>query len=352
MMTFATKYLAALAVLALTPLGACASEGAPTRGPVPYASLSVAAPPSRLTEAHDGLLSSPPNNARPGECYAKVVLPGQRIGPPPAQPSAVWRQTPPGPGQVSPTWCLYYLPGAPAGPVAMTPERFGWIRVICDRDATEEKIRHVQHRLHDWGVYDGPYDGHFSDTTAHGVARFQDQRHIEHGGYLSFKTMDALDGAPPPPPAPAPMVQGYPPTFTQAAYAAPCAAACAPVAPQVVYAPPAPPPPPQVIYAPAPPPQIVVQRVIQPVYIQQQQPVYMQPQPVYAPAPVYAQAPVYAPPVYAPQAGCGQPACAPVNPCGGPVCGAPGGPQWGGAYGPQGTPPYRALLTWPGKSTY
>ena len=67
-------------------------------------------------------------------------------------------------------------------------------------------------------------------------------------------------------------------------------------------------------------------------------------QPVYQP--IYAQAP---------QMGCGQPACMPQPqpyPCGGTACvrrrakaGAAGYPQ-------QGPAPYRALLTWSGKSSY
>ncbi len=346
-MAIASKTLAAVAFLALFPLSACATEedggyGATQRdgNAVTYGAPARLAPP----ESHDGLLSSPPNNARPGECYAKVVVPGQPIGAPPAQQRAVWVQTPPGPGQISPTWCIYYLPGAPQ-PAAMTPERYGWIRVICDKDATEEKIRHVQRRLHQWGDYDGVYDGHFDKITAEGVVRFQEQRHIEHGGYLSVKTVEELDGAPPqgtfvqaydaghPNPAPtiitSPIYQAqtqaqaepqpYPPTI-QTASVAPCGqVACgAPPPSQVIYSP----PPPQIIYQPSPP-QIVVQKVIQPVYQQ-----------------IYVQPP------------CGQRACAPQpQACGDFVCGAPIAQGWGG-YPQQGAPPYRALLTWSGKTTY
>jgi peptidoglycan hydrolase-like protein with peptidoglycan-binding domain len=372
-MAFVSKTLAAVAFLALLPLGACATETVGGYGGVAAQSYGAAVVPARLSppESHDGLLSSPPNNARPGECYAKVVVPGQPVGAPPAQQRAVWVQTPPGPGQVSPTWCIYYLPGAPQ-PVATTPERYGWIRVVCDKDATEDKIRHVQRRLHEWGDYDGAYDGHYDDVTAKGVVRFQEQRHLDHGGYLSVKTVEELDGAPPQgtfvqaydgghpniatpvamaaptiyaspiyraqgPSLPAP--QPYPATIQQYATAAPCGqVACSapppiayapPAPPQVIYAPPAPP---QIVYQPSPP-QVVVQKVIQPVY-----------------QTVYAQAP---------QPACGQPACMSQPqpyPCSGPVCGALGGQGWGGqgwsnGY-PQGPAPYRALLTWSGKTTY
>jgi hypothetical protein len=356
-MAFASKFLAVAAVLTFLPLGACASEGVAGGydGSVALAPSGAGYGPDAvkpltpMEEARDGFLSSPPNNARPGECYAKVVVPGRRIGPPPVQPRAVWVQTPPGPGQVSSTWCIYYLPGAPTGPAPMTPERYGWIRVICDKDATEEKIRHVQRRLHVWGAYDGAYDGHFDDATAQGVARFQHQRHIEHAGYLSIETVSALDAAPPSELTPAfdaghanpnaptiyasPLYRAQPdlpaaaiqsaPIYSQIA---PCGVVACP-APPLVYTPPAPP---QIVYAPPPPPQVVVQRVIQPVYVQSPQPVYAQgAQP------------------------CGQPACAPMPyPCGGPSCGVSSGQGWGGGYGQPGAPPYRALLSWPGKSTY
>ena len=120
------------------------------------------------------------------------------------------------------------------------------------------------------------------------------------------------------------------------ASAAPCGQVACPSPPPVAYAPPqviyAPPLPPQIIYRQSPP-QVVVQRVIQPVYQQ-----------------IYAQAP---------QMDCGQPACMPQPqpyPCGGPVCGSGGqgwgGQGWGGGYRQPGPTPYRALLSWPGKTTY
>jgi peptidoglycan hydrolase-like protein with peptidoglycan-binding domain len=385
-MAFIAKSLAAVAFLALLPLGACATDRAyggvdgqaaraqgyqeqGYQGDGAYAGQTASASLT-VPVSHDGLLSSPPNNARPGECYAKVVVPGQPIGAPPSQPRAVWVQTPPGPGQVSPTWCLYYEPGAPQ-PVAWTPERYGWIRVVCDRDITEDKIRHMQRRLHEWGDYDGAYDGHYDTDTAKAVARFQEQRHIDHGGYLSVKTVEALDAAPQPALVPAfdaghpnpnppvvaqntyataqptvyasPIYQqpSYPPT-----YGSPCG--------QTSCAPPAPPAPPQIIYQR----QVVIQPVIQRQIIRQ--PVIVQQQVVQPMVQTVIQ------PQFIPQStmmNCGQPACMPQpSPCGGPVCGAQSGPNWGGPawggpqqsgpYGQAGTPPYRSLLSWPGKTVY
>ncbi len=96
------------------------------------------------------------------------------------------------------------------------PERAGWIRVICDHDRTREKINHVQRRLHDWGVYSGAFSGEFDTATAEAVQRFQSERHIEHGGYLSFRTLEALDA----PPTPADQTTAAPRTiYTAPVYA-------------------------------------------------------------------------------------------------------------------------------------
>ena len=43
-----------------------------------------------------------------------------------------------------------------SAPPADIPVRYGWIRVICEKDLTPEpKIRHVQGELHERGFYQG-----------------------------------------------------------------------------------------------------------------------------------------------------------------------------------------------------
>ncbi len=203
-------------------LGACASNGgpapfdaasapppvygpppAPVYGP-PFAEPAAPVPPAPMWRPRPlpaGLLPAPPAEARPGECFARVRVPGEAIPMPPAQPHAVWVLTPPRGPYGSPMWCLYLEPGAQPPP-QFTPERFGWIRVVCDQDATTGAIRHVQRRLRAWGYYDGAETGAFDGRTAGAVRRFQMERRIEHGGYLSVLTMDALDQAPPITPEP------------------------------------------------------------------------------------------------------------------------------------------------------
>ncbi len=202
-----TKILLAATAMLTSPLAACATDAPRYRAPI--AEGYGAAPAQRHED--DGLLSEPPANAKAGQCFAKVVVPGQPIyGPPVAQAHVRWVQTPPQPGTIGPVWCQVWEQGYQPS-VTYTPERYGWIRVICDHDATAEKIGHIQHRLHDWGYYQGGYGGKYDDATAEAVKRFQSERHIEHGGYLSYKTMEALDAAPPAPVVAPPVsyAQGY-----------------------------------------------------------------------------------------------------------------------------------------------
>jgi hypothetical protein len=247
-------FVMSAAILALAaPLTACAEA------PSGYSNASFAAGygaqgGAALTEASytqttkvDGLLPEPPKDAHAGECYAKVTVPGQPIYGPPAGPHLKWVQNPPQPGTIGPVWCQVWEQGFQPT-VSYSPEQYGWIRVICDHDATREKIGHIQHRLHEYGDYQGGYDGAYDAATAAGVVRFQHEHHIEHGGYLSYQTMSALEAAPPAPVAPQYAAQSYappvyrvpvyqPPIYQAQTYQAqgygyapqPCPGPCAPV---------------------------------------------------------------------------------------------------------------------------
>lgn len=220
-------------------LGACASaprsvalvEPAPMYAPLP---------PPPPQEQPVEILAELPANAPPGECYAKVVVPGQReVGLPQAQ-GARWVQSAGPPGSPGPIWCL--VPAGPE-PVAFAPERYGFIRVLCDTDITRDRVVGIQRHLHEGGYYAGAYTGQYDASTAQAVTRFQSAQHIAHGGYLSVETVRAIE---------APPVQVQQQVFQQQY-----------VQPQVIQGPP--------VYAPP-----IYQ---QPVY---QQPVYQQPAPVYA----------------------------------------------------------------------
>ena len=80
----------------------------------------------------------------------------------------------------------------------VAPARLGWVRVLCADDATPERVSHLQRRLHARGLYRGEIDGRYDDRTADAVIAFQQARHIEHRGYLSYETLSALEGPPEP----------------------------------------------------------------------------------------------------------------------------------------------------------
>lgn len=139
------------------------------------------------------ILPQLPADAPPGDCYARVRVPGEPAGPPPMTMGAQWVLNPGPAGSPGPIWCLVPTGPVPAQAPASSVERHGWIRVLCDDDATPERIRGVQHRLHQRGYYRGSISGRYDATTAAAVAQFQSQAHIAHGGYLSLQTLQALD---------------------------------------------------------------------------------------------------------------------------------------------------------------
>jgi peptidoglycan hydrolase-like protein with peptidoglycan-binding domain len=238
---------------------------------------SIAGCANAYTPPYGGdILSELPADAPPGECYARVRVPGEPVAPPPVMMGAQWVLNPGPPGSPGPIWCLVPTGPQPVAAPVVEPERYGWIRVLCDRDATPDRIRGVQKRLYDDGYYQGPVSGAYDAATAAAVGRFQVERHISHGGYLSLQTLDAIEAT-----APAP-VYGY-------GYSA----AVPPISPCAVTCPYQAPPPPPVYYAPPAPPCC------------QAAPVYAPP-----PAPCCQAAPVYAPPpvYYAP------PCCAAAQP--------------------------------------
>ena len=149
---------------------------------------------------------------------------------PPGPAHARWRLQPGSPG---PVWCLITEPGAP--PALVHAERHGWIRVLCDGDATPARIGGLQRRLHARGLYEGAYSGRYDEATSAAVRRFQRESRIEGGGYLSLGTVAALEGG---------AMTAGPPSLPPSPVPGCCVASAVP-----------PPPPPVVTIAvPAPPP--------------------------------------------------------------------------------------------------
>jgi hypothetical protein len=137
------------------------------------------------------ILSALPADAPPGECYARVKVPGGPVQGPPQMQGAQWIQMAGPPGSPGPIWCL--VPTGPA-PVAWEPDRYGFIRVLCDDDITHSRVSGLQQKLHQRGYYRGAVSGQYDSATAAAVAQFQSSARIAHGGYLSVETLQALEG--------------------------------------------------------------------------------------------------------------------------------------------------------------
>lgn len=137
-----------------------------------------------------GLLEALPDHAAPGSCYAHVKVGGHWVSPP-VVAEARWTTAAPWPGSAGPVWCL--TPVA-AKPPVWQPERYGWIEVLCDKDITPARISRLKSALAVRGYYRGKLDGRMDDATAEAVTRFQNDQHIEHGGFLSMTTLRALEG--------------------------------------------------------------------------------------------------------------------------------------------------------------
>jgi peptidoglycan hydrolase-like protein with peptidoglycan-binding domain len=168
------------------------------------------------------ILSELPADAPPGECYARVRVPGGPVQGPPQLAGARWEMRPGPPGAPGPIWCL--VPTGPA-PVAFAPDRYGFVRVLCDDDLTGPRVTGIQRQLHRRGHYKGPLSGRYDQATASAVADFQRSAQISHGGYLSLDTIEALEvsgGYPPAPypPGVAPQTP-YPQPYAAPTYAQP-----------------------------------------------------------------------------------------------------------------------------------
>jgi len=175
---------APLAVQAQAPMLALA--GAPAYAAAPPAWTPNDAPP--IAGPSD---AGPSGAGHAKECYAKVKFGAQYSVAPPTGPHFSWRQEPGPPGSPGPIWCLVPEVGV-ARQVLVSPEHYGWIRVLCDTEATPGRIVGVQRQLSAAGVYQGPIDGRYDSRTTAAVERFQAERHIEDRGYLSYATLSAL----------------------------------------------------------------------------------------------------------------------------------------------------------------
>jgi peptidoglycan hydrolase-like protein with peptidoglycan-binding domain len=76
--------------------------------------------------------------------------------------------------------------------VLRTPERFEWVPVLCDTNATHSSISRIQSSLAANGYYSGPIDGIAGQQTSAAISNFQRSQGIPHRGYLTVDTLNQL----------------------------------------------------------------------------------------------------------------------------------------------------------------
>ena len=91
--------------------------------------------------------------------------------------------------------------------VLRAPERYEWVEVLCETNATTSNISAVQQALADRGYYTARVDGIMGPQTQSALEAFQNDNGIPHSGNISIETLRALglaSHAPTAVPAPAP----------------------------------------------------------------------------------------------------------------------------------------------------
>lgn len=76
--------------------------------------------------------------------------------------------------------------------VLVTPARQYCTQILCDVNATENKIVEVQKALQAAGFYSGPIDGVLGPVTMAGVTAYQQSKGMAADGYLTMETVKAL----------------------------------------------------------------------------------------------------------------------------------------------------------------
>ncbi|MEE9381160.1 MAG: peptidoglycan-binding domain-containing protein [Hyphomonadaceae bacterium] len=76
--------------------------------------------------------------------------------------------------------------------VLRSPERFDWVPVLCNTNATHSSISRIQSSLAARGYYNGRVDGIAGHQTSSAISSFQSAQGIPHKGYLTVDTLNAL----------------------------------------------------------------------------------------------------------------------------------------------------------------
>ena len=80
--------------------------------------------------------------------------------------------------------------------VLVSPADEHWSQILCDVNATPEKIMEIQTALKTAGFDPGPIDGNLSNETMAAVDAYQKAKSLSEDGYLTMETVKALGVSP------------------------------------------------------------------------------------------------------------------------------------------------------------
>jgi hypothetical protein len=80
--------------------------------------------------------------------------------------------------------------------IMVCPARDYWSEILCDVNATHEKISQIQRALQAAGFYNGAINGRTDTPTMTAVSDYQKAKGLPNDGYLNIETVKALGVAP------------------------------------------------------------------------------------------------------------------------------------------------------------
>lgn len=76
--------------------------------------------------------------------------------------------------------------------VFRSPERYEWVRVLCDTNATPAAISQLQSTLAARGFYNGAVDGRLGPATSDALSAYQRANNMPHVGFVTLEALNSL----------------------------------------------------------------------------------------------------------------------------------------------------------------
>jgi hypothetical protein len=76
--------------------------------------------------------------------------------------------------------------------VVRAPERYEWVRVLCDTNATPAAVSQLQSTLAARGFYKGTVDGRLGPATSEALSAYQRANNMPHVGFVTLEALNSL----------------------------------------------------------------------------------------------------------------------------------------------------------------